>query len=248
MIEFGWVVQLEEFEQAVRISYNKVSSEDARNRHRDFVSAIGGKITKVELLLQESVHSGSNALPWTRLDEGERDELALFLSGMPAAGGKNPVECISRDDESLQLSDKDLLGNGSSNLHVSSEAVQEKSHGHRRAASADADISSCKITVSDDVQQSSSTNGSSGPMHKVASLSGFFGSVETISKLKWPKNGYRKPKVINRGEEMNALLPPAGSNGVCPLAAFGFTLLTETCLRIFNAFAELLILCVYFSK
>nr|ACU20101.1 unknown [Glycine max] len=98
----------------------------------------------------------------------------------------------------------------------SSEAALEKSRGHRRAASADADIGTWKITVSDDVQQSSSSNGSSGPtpMHKVASLSGFFGSMETISKFKWPKNGYRKLKAVNPCEEEDkALLPPAGLNG-----------------------------------
>ncbi|KAG5044979.1 hypothetical protein JHK86_014385 [Glycine max] len=202
--------QLEEFERAARSSYSRVSSEDARNRHRDFIHAIGDKIQKVEHSLQESVHSGSKAsLPWTRLDEGERDELASFLSGIPVL-----IKCVGRDNESLQA-------NCSSNLHVSSgwgssEAALEKSRGHRRAASADADIGTWKITVSDDVQQSSSSNGSSGPtpMHKVASLSGFFGSMETISKFKWPKNGYRKLKAVNPCEEEDkALLPPAGLNG-----------------------------------
>ncbi|CAJ1973449.1 unnamed protein product [Sphenostylis stenocarpa] len=206
--------QLEEFERAAQSSYSKVSTEDAINRHRDFVDAISDKISKVELLLQEPVHSGSKAsLPWTRMDEGERDELASFLSGTSAAGG--------RDGENLQLSDKDSFPNCSTNLNVSSgwgpsEAAQEKSLGHRRAASAGADIGSWKITVSDAVQQSSSSNGSSGliPMHKVASLSGFFGSMETISKLKWPVNGYRKLKPVNHCEETdNALLPSAGLNG-----------------------------------
>ena len=101
------------------------------------------------------------------------------------------------------------------------------------------------------MQQSSSSNGSSGPtpMHKVASLSGFFGSMETISKFKWPKNGYRKLKAVNPCEEEDkALLPPAGLNGVCSLAAFVFTLLTETCLCTFNAFAEVLIPRVLFNS
>ncbi|RDX67250.1 hypothetical protein CR513_53902 [Mucuna pruriens] len=211
--------QLEEFERAVMSSYSKVSSEDARNRHRDFIDAIRDKITKVEHLLHESVHSGSKAsLPWTRLDEGERDELASFLSGMPASGDKGPVKCAGRDGESLQLIDKDSFSNCSSNLPVSSgwdssQTVPDKSQGHRRAASADADIGSWKITVSDDVQQLSSSNGSSTPMHKVASVSGFFGSMESISKFKWPKNGYRKLKAAKHCEEMNALLPPTGLNG-----------------------------------
>ncbi|KAL2346463.1 hypothetical protein Fmac_000463 [Flemingia macrophylla] len=211
--------QLEEFERAVGTSYNKVSGEDAKNRHRDFIDAIGDKITKVEDLLQESVHSNNKvSLSWTRFNDGERDELASFLSGIPAAGDKSPVKCISTDGENLQLSDKDSFSNCSSNLNVSSrqgssEAAPEKSHGHRRAASADADIGFCKINVADNVQQSSSSNGCSGPVHKVASLSGFFGSMETISKLKWPKKGYRKLKAVNHCEEMdNTLLPSAGLN------------------------------------
>ncbi|XP_017420753.1 uncharacterized protein LOC108330739 isoform X2 [Vigna angularis] len=214
--------QLEEFERATRSSYSKVSTEDARNRHRDFVDAIRDKISNVEHLLLEPVHSGSKAsLPWPRLDEGERDELASFLSGTSAAVCKIPVKCASRDGENVQLSDKDSIPNCSSNLHVSSgwvssDAAQEKSLGHRRAASADPDIGSWQITVSDGVQESNSSNGSSSlnPVHKVASLSGFFGSVETISKLKWPKNGYRKLKPVNHCEETdNALLPSAGLNG-----------------------------------
>ncbi|ESW08735.1 hypothetical protein PHAVU_009G070300 [Phaseolus vulgaris] len=214
--------QLEEFERATRSSYSKVSTEDAKTRHRDFVDAIRDKISKVEHLLLEPVHSGRKvALPWPRLDEGERDELASFLSGTSASVCKIPVKCTSRDGENVQLIDKDSFPDCSTDLHVSSargssDAAQEKSLGHRRAASADADISSWKITVSDGVQQSGSSNGSSGaiPMHKVASLSGFFGSVRTISKLKWSKNGYRKLKPVNHCEETDSeLLQSAGLNG-----------------------------------
>ncbi|XP_027902040.1 uncharacterized protein LOC114162371 isoform X1 [Vigna unguiculata] len=214
--------QLEEFERATRLSYSKVSTEDARNRHRDFVDAIRDKISNVEHLLLEPVHSGTKAsLPWPRLDEGERDELASFLSGTSAAVSKNPAKCNSRDGENVQLSDKDSIPNCSSNLHISSgwgssDVAQEKSLGHRRAATADPDIGSWQITVTDGVQESNSSNGSSSlnPVHKVASLSGFFGSVDTISKLKWPKNGYRKLKPVNHCEETdNALLPSAGLNG-----------------------------------
>ncbi|XP_027354939.1 uncharacterized protein LOC113864908 isoform X2 [Abrus precatorius] len=193
--------QLDEFERAVRSSYSKISSEDTRNRHQDFIDAILDKITKVEHLLQESVHLGSKAsLPWMGLDEGERDELALFLSGMPDSGARNPIE-------NIQLSDKDSLSN-------SSGTPEEKSHGHRRAASADADIGAWKIAVSDNAPQLCSSNGLSGPLHRVASLSGFFGSMESISKLKWPKNGYRKLKAVNHHQEMdNALLPSTELNG-----------------------------------
>jgi len=242
VVALVWLMQLEEFERATRSSYSKVSTEDAKTRHRDFVDAIRDKISKVEHLLLEPVHSGRKvALPWPRLDEGERDELASFLSGTSASVCKIPVKCTSRDGENVQLIDKDSFPDCSTDLHVSSargssDAAQEKSLGHRRAASADADISSWKITVSDGVQQSGSSNGSSGaiPMHKVASLSGFFGSVRTISKLKWSKNGYRKLKPVNHCEETDSeLLQSAGLNGVCALAALFFN---TDLLVYFNAF------------
>ncbi|KAI4316639.1 hypothetical protein L6164_024600 [Bauhinia variegata] len=205
--------QLEEFERAVRSSYGKSSSDDARNRHRDFVAAIQDKITKVEHSLQESILSdGKASLPWVRLDEGERNELALFLSGMPAVEGKS-AESNSRDNDTPQLTDKDSVSNCSKNLPLPSElssmeARVEKSLGHRRTASASADIGSWKIAVFDDVQQWSSSNGPSGSVHKVPSFSGFFSSMEPVPKLKWPKNGFRKLRVMDHHQEAeNALLP-----------------------------------------
>ncbi|XP_027369187.1 uncharacterized protein LOC113875002 isoform X2 [Abrus precatorius] len=209
--------QLEEFERAVRSSYSKSSSEEARNRHRNFITAIDDKIMKVEHLLNESMPPNSKAsLPWLRLDEGEQNELALFLSGMPAATTTNNSWSNSRDIESPQLSDQVSARNYSKNFDVSSrwgESEEEISHGHRRVASASADISSWKISVSDDAQQWSSSSGSSGPMHKVASLSGFLSSMESVSKLKWPGNGYRKLKVEDpRKGTDSALLSTAQLN------------------------------------
>ena len=201
--------QLDEFQRAVRSSYSK-SSSGARSRHEDFIVAIDGKISKVEhlLQLQESAPLGSKASqPWVSLDEGERNELALFLSGMPLppSGGKPSLKCKSRGNENQQIND----------IEPYRAAEADKSHGHRRVASADVDISSWKIAVLDDVQQSTSSNDSSAPMHKVASLSGFFSSMESFSKFKWPKNGYRKLKPVNNHQENgNALLLPTDFNGV----------------------------------
>ncbi|KAJ1375309.1 Syntaxin 6, N-terminal [Sesbania bispinosa] len=204
--------QLEEFDQAVRSSYSKSSSEEAKNRHRDFIAAIEDKITEVEHLLNESNPPGSKAsLPWVRFDEGEQNELALFLSGMPVAESNNPTWSNSRDSENSQLSDKDSVINCSKNFHVSSgwgEAKEEKSHGHRRTASASADIGSWNISVPDDAQQWSSSSGSSGPMHKVPSLSGFLSSMESVSKLKWPRKGYRKLKAVDHHKENDSALLP----------------------------------------
>lgn len=214
-------MQLEEFEQAVGSSYSKSSSEEARNRHQDFITAIKDKITKVEHSLNESIPPGGSASPpWVRMNEGEKNELALFLSGMPATEGNNPSWSNStRDSENPQLRDKDSVINWSKDFHVSSrlgEVPKEKiSHGHRRTASASADIGAWKISVSEDPQQWSSSSGSSGPMHKVPSLSGFLSSVESVSKLKWPRNGYRKLKVVDHHKDADgAILPTAELNRV----------------------------------
>ncbi|KAE9609371.1 hypothetical protein Lalb_Chr08g0245491 [Lupinus albus] len=212
--------QLDEFQHAVSSSYSESSSEDAIIRHQDFISAIENKVAQIEHSLRESSHSGDKAHPtWVRLDEGERNELALFLSGMPAYEGKSPRKCIRSGSENPQSSDKDSFSNVSDNVRVSSgqglsEAMEVKSHGHRRTASADANIASWKIAVSGDVQIRNYSNNSSSPMHKVASLSGFLNSMESVSKLKWPKNGYRKLQTVNHHQETDdMLLPTTQCNG-----------------------------------
>lgn len=155
------------------------------------------------------------------MKENVRNELASFLSGMPSTVSEKTLKCTSRDSENPQLSDKDQFTNCSRNLYDSSglgvsRLVEEKPHGHRKVASAVADISSWKIAVSDDLQPPSSSYDSFSPMHKVASLSGFFSSMESVSKLKWPKNGYRELKAADYYQEANnALLPSTELNGVC---------------------------------
>ncbi|XP_040865255.1 uncharacterized protein [Glycine max] len=203
-------MQLEEFERAVRSSYGKVSSEEVRNRHRDFITAIEDKIVKIEHSLSESVNPGGKAsLPWLHLDEGEQVELALFLSGMPAAN--------NRYVEDPQSSENVAASNCLKDFRVSSgwdDSNEEISHGHRRAASASADIGFWKVSVHDDAQQWSSSSGSSGPMHKVPSLLGFLSYMESVSKLKWPRNGYRKLKAADHHKETDReLLPTVGLNG-----------------------------------
>ncbi|KAF2324295.1 hypothetical protein GH714_011770 [Hevea brasiliensis] len=65
-----------------RLSYNKTFIEDARDRHREFIIAIEDQISKIEHSLKESaLLEGKTSSPWVRLDEGECNELALFLSG-----------------------------------------------------------------------------------------------------------------------------------------------------------------------
>lgn len=196
--------QLEEFGRAVQSSYGQSSSDDSRARHHEFIIAIEDQILKTENSLQESALSeGKAPLPWVRLDEGERDELALFLSGPSTYEDETPVKSNRRDIESSLVTDRDsspdCLKNSRHSAELGSvEARDDKSHGHRRTASASADIGAWKIIVPDDGYQQNSFNGQTGlPVRKIPSLSGFLGSMESASKVKWSKNGFRKWKATD---------------------------------------------------
>ncbi|RZR79861.1 hypothetical protein BHM03_00005711 [Ensete ventricosum] len=78
------VTQLEELERAVRSNDDACSAgEDTRVRHDKFIVAIGSQISTVEdCFRQWNLELGETAVAWVRLDDGERDELARFLSGL----------------------------------------------------------------------------------------------------------------------------------------------------------------------
>ncbi|KAM5565813.1 hypothetical protein ABKV19_019708 [Rosa sericea] len=205
-------MQLDEFARAVRASYARGPSEDARDRHHEFIVAMEDQISKVENALRESAFSeGKTSLPWVRLDEGECNELASFLSGLTASEEK--VLAKSRDIENLQVTDRESAPDCSKNSCGSGgsrEAREEKLHGHRRTASASADIGSWKIAVYDDGHlPSSSSIMIEQPVRKIPSFSGFISSMESASKLKWSKNGFRKWKAVDRHEDTDAALLPS---------------------------------------
>ncbi|XP_059633487.1 uncharacterized protein LOC132276185 [Cornus florida] len=207
--------QLEEFERAVRLSYTNSLGDDAKVRHREFITAIESQISKIETSLQESTLStGKPPLPWARLDDRESSELALFLSG-PAASVEKITTKIHIGDEQTanqQEIDKQLKPLSSKNSCNSVEwglleAREEKLSGHRRTASASADISAWKIAVADDVFPHSSPNGQPEvPPQRIPSFSGFLSTMETASKLKFSKNGYRKLKLPDRHQEADTTL------------------------------------------
>lgn len=216
-------MQLEEFERAVRSSYGKNSSDDARGRHHEFIIAIEDQISKIENSLRVSdLSEGKASLHWVRLDEGECNELALFLSGPSKFVGKTTVKSTQKDIENPRMTDKGSAHDCSKNLQDSAElgsveAREDKSHGHRRTASASADIGSCKIVVPDDGCQQNSSNGQTVlPFRKIPSLSGFLSSMEYASKLKWSKNGFRKWKAMDRQHEADtAFLQSPQLSRVC---------------------------------
>lgn len=202
------VMQLEEFERAVKSSYTNSSDDDAEHRHKEFVVAIDCQIKKVSSSLNESaVSQGKPPSPWVRLDKGERDELALFLSGPSALtvvngnGKEQPTEKSGEDDKQ---SLPDCLKNPSNHVDRSlAEANEEKLLGHRRTASASADIGAWKIAVSDDV----SNMQPQPPPRKIPSFSGFLNTMESATKLKFAKNGYRKLKTTDCHHEADTSLP-----------------------------------------
>nr|XP_043618494.1 uncharacterized protein LOC122590224 [Erigeron canadensis] len=170
--------QLDEFEKAVGKSYSKLSCNDTKTRHREFITAMEIQVSKVEKCLDESAGStGKPPRPWVHLNEGESDELALFLSGKPA-------EVCVGDDQSTSECLKD---NGN------------KFSKHRRTASADADIGTWIIAVGDDVSVNGVDEKTELP-RKIPSYSGFLNTMESAAKLPWSKNGYRKLKFVDHAK------------------------------------------------
>lgn len=207
-------MQLEELERAVKSSYANSSSDDAKERHHNFVTAIESQISKIESSLHKSaISNGKPPLPWVRLDEGECNELALFLSGPSVNMDKSFANIDIRTEQSanLQKGDKELAQDCAKNSRHSVERNfvedrEEKLPGHRRTASASADIEAWKIAVPDDVFPHNSANGHVvPPPRKVPSL-GFLSTLENASKLKWPKNGYRKLKNTDHHQEADSML------------------------------------------
>ncbi|XP_057967838.1 uncharacterized protein LOC131157584 isoform X2 [Malania oleifera] len=74
--------QLEEFDRAVRLSYRSCFEENTTTRHRQFVAAIQNQISCVEVALKEYLNEDDKEpLQWVNLDEEERSDLVMFLSG-----------------------------------------------------------------------------------------------------------------------------------------------------------------------
>lgn len=217
MIEFfSLTLQLEEFERAVRTSYLRSSNDDSRERHRDFIVVIQNMISKVEKSLDESSFSeGKASSPWVHLDEGECNELAMFLSGSPTSQNKNAAGIHGRDNKNIHVSYEGLPPHCPKSLNLLTDRGCQDSreerlqapekHGHRRTASAD--ICSWKIAVFDEGQLPSSSSGK--PEHlvrKIPSFSGFLNTMESASKLKWAKNGFRKWKASDSLHESDTAL------------------------------------------
>uniref|UniRef100_A0A3Q7JCL7 Syntaxin 6/10/61 N-terminal domain-containing protein n=1 Tax=Solanum lycopersicum TaxID=4081 RepID=A0A3Q7JCL7_SOLLC len=188
--------QLEEFDRAVSSSYSNTSTDDAKERHGEFVIAMDNQIKKVEKSLNESAFSQGNQ--WVRLDERELDELAVFLSGPSTSSSFSDKSSVKVDEveQKPALWEEDCkqrmpeYSKSSSNLVDGSQVdtKDEMYSGHRKTASACGDISAWKIAVADDICGKQPVP----PPRKIPSIQGLLNCVESATKLKWSKNGYRK--------------------------------------------------------
>lgn len=221
--------QLEEFERAVKTSY-KNSVDEAKDRHHQFIRAIEEKVAVVEKMLQEtSASDGKTPTQWVRLEEGELDEFALFLSGPSVSGDRLDITVVSDGDEQANPHGRiaNPVASSSKNKTFASgrhvmEGKDVKTPGHRRTASASADIGSWDISVFEDKSKRDCSNGrAEPPPRRVPSCSGFVSvAMESAPKLMLPKNGFRKLKAVERQQDDDvALLNPQdmsrGMNACC---------------------------------
>lgn len=96
--------QLEEFERAVKLSHENGSAEHTISRHRQFVLAIEDQIFRIGKTLSDSlIEEGKQPLRWVQLDENERDDLAVFLSGTPGPSQdmKDPSSSLRHSMENV---------------------------------------------------------------------------------------------------------------------------------------------------
>lgn len=158
---------MEEFEKAVNNSYNQSFCNDTKTRHGDFISAMGNQVLKVEKCLNEST----------------------------VAMKKPPRPWVRLDEgESKELA---LFLSGKPPEVSDDQTNGKKFSKHRRTSSAGADIGSWNIEVADDVSVGGVEGKTEQPPRKTPSFSGFLNTMEFASKLQWPKNGYRKLKIID---------------------------------------------------
>ncbi|KAL5230564.1 hypothetical protein ABZP36_029340 [Zizania latifolia] len=197
--------QLDELQRAIKLNDGAVlAGKDTRARHDDFVSAIGDRILEVENFLKESnAAEGRGPLSWVRLDDGERDELAHFLSAgafqkrdevvtIPSAGDIEVGSNARRVKKDVSIdSSNDSSGSADSGLLLSREVTAP---GHRRVASANADIGFWSITIpceGNAISEQSFDDVQKAPLVRSPSSSVLMNALQSKPRMK-TKNGAKK--------------------------------------------------------
>jgi len=123
--------QLDEFQRAVRMNYRNNIDEVRTTRHEQFVSAISSQISGVEASLKEEIRK---PLRWVNLDEEERDDLAMFLSGNP---------------NSTKDSDSDFNNKNPKSNYTNHEVLGTSDGSSRRTRGSQDVVGNLKITIID---------------------------------------------------------------------------------------------------
>ncbi|RWW33646.1 hypothetical protein GW17_00001633 [Ensete ventricosum] len=223
--------QLEEFEKAVRSNDEALSvGEGTRARHSEFTLAIGSRISALENSLRETnLKAGEGALTWVRLDERENDELAQFLSYTSLEERKEiPISStfdVKVGNDLIRRNGEALIGRSKGSCHskqLSSLHIKDqKVHNIHRSASCAGDIGACAITIpseGEDTSERSSDDRSNLPPPRVLSLSGLSSALDSTSRMRWYKNGFRKWSAQDQHDVMESIPlgnhePSQGING-----------------------------------
>lgn len=200
-------MQLEEFEKAVKLSHGDNSSdENAITRHRQFVSAIGNQISRVEKGLNDSlIEEGKPPLCWVQLDKEERDDLANFLSGV--SRDSHEAKYVAHGNPDLMKSFTGTVTVNKDKRYVVEVAAKEPSeekddsllvapqqpYGQTRVLSSP-DIGAWKIVIADEDTDKRSAEVRPDMLNHESGQTGSLRSVESTSKLQWFRNNLWKAK------------------------------------------------------
>uniref|UniRef100_A0A0D3BIH2 Syntaxin 6/10/61 N-terminal domain-containing protein n=1 Tax=Brassica oleracea var. oleracea TaxID=109376 RepID=A0A0D3BIH2_BRAOL len=114
--------QLDEFQRAVKSSYDNRLNDETQDRHREFTFVMETQVAKIEKSLKEA-DDGKGTPRWVRLDEDDRNELALFLTG-PSESEKKQAK--TQGHRRTASATPDI---GAWNIAVSKDGLLQKSSG-----------------------------------------------------------------------------------------------------------------------
>lgn len=194
------ITQLEELERAVRSNDDACSAgEDTRVRHDKFIVAIRSQISMVEdCLRQSNLELGETAVAWIRLNDGERDELARFLSGplqaedVPKFSSFGGVEVGNSTVDMNGEASIDCMKNFSSQSSESCrrETRDERLHGH--ASCATTDVGSWAIGIPDEGEDTPGRLPDDRPnfvSRAIFSSAALSDALESTPRMSWLRNG-----------------------------------------------------------
>ncbi|XP_068653629.1 uncharacterized protein [Aristolochia californica] len=223
--------QLEEFEKAVKVSHQKYLVENTAARHRQFVVAIESQISLVEKALSDSlIEEGKQPLQWVQLDESERDDLALFLTG-PAGTSQELKGSLDMGIDKTQTGELETFKGYKETVTINqdvnyvvelavkdlregrdkSESLGESSNGLKELWRS-SDIGALQIVVADENVQSEPLGKAQKACH-VFDFCGMVRNAEVVTKLKLFRSNFRKVKSEEVHVDFRRVLPITQSEG-----------------------------------